>query len=44
MNREQGARDALAFVKRLDVPPANAAFDNAFDHPPRDLNGKATTP
>lgn len=31
MNREHGARDALAFIKRLDAPPAAAAFDAAFD-------------
>jgi sugar phosphate isomerase/epimerase len=31
MNREQGAREALEFVKRLDAPPAQTAFDSAFD-------------
>lgn len=31
MNREYGARDALAFVKRLDLPPSATAFDAAFD-------------
>ena len=31
MNREQGAREAVAFVKRLDVPTAQTAFDSAFD-------------
>jgi sugar phosphate isomerase/epimerase len=31
MNRQHGARDALAFVRRLDAPPSHAAFDAAFD-------------
>lgn len=31
MNREHGARDALAFVKRLDASPSGTAFDAAFD-------------
>jgi len=30
MAREHGAQDALAFVRRLDVPPAQAAFDRAL--------------
>jgi len=31
MNREHGARDALALVRRLDAPPSRTAFDAAFD-------------
>lgn len=31
MNREFGARDALAFVKRSVAPPSKTAFDAAFD-------------
>jgi sugar phosphate isomerase/epimerase len=30
MNREQGAREACEFTKRLDFTPANVAFDAAF--------------
>lgn len=30
MDREAGAREAAAFVRRLDFPPAAAAFDRAF--------------
>ena len=30
MDREWGARDALAFVRRLDFPPSAVAFDGAF--------------
>jgi len=30
MDREHGARDALAFVRRLDFPPSSLAFDGAF--------------
>jgi sugar phosphate isomerase/epimerase len=30
MDREHGAREACAFVRRLDFPPAQAAFDAAF--------------
>jgi sugar phosphate isomerase/epimerase len=30
MDREWGARDALAFVKRTDFPPSDVAFDAAF--------------
>jgi len=38
MNREHGARDALAFVRRLDAPPLATAFDAAFDrHVPLSL-------
>ena len=32
MQREHGAREACAFVRRLDFPPGSAAFDAAFDH------------
>jgi len=31
MKREHGARDALAFVRRLDAPPSATAFDAVFD-------------
>lgn len=31
MNREQGACEALAYVRRLDAPPSARAFDAAFD-------------
>ncbi|MBL8991077.1 MAG: sugar phosphate isomerase/epimerase [Phycisphaerae bacterium] len=31
MDREHGAREASAFVRRLDFPPAGRAFDAAFD-------------
>jgi sugar phosphate isomerase/epimerase len=30
MDREWGARDALAFVRRTDFPPSSVAFDAAF--------------
>jgi len=30
MNREQGAPEALALVRRLDLTPSNVAFDAAF--------------
>jgi hypothetical protein len=30
MEREHGAREACAFVRRLDFPSAAAAFDAAF--------------
>ena len=30
MNREQGAREACAFVKKVDFTPSNIAFDGAF--------------
>jgi sugar phosphate isomerase/epimerase len=30
MNREQGAPEALAMVRRLDITPSNVAFDAAF--------------
>jgi len=30
MDREHGAREACAFVKRIDFPPSVAAFDAAF--------------
>jgi sugar phosphate isomerase/epimerase len=30
MDREYGARDALAFVRRTDFPPSGVAFDAAF--------------
>ena len=30
MDREYGARDALAFVRRTDFPPSDVAFDAAF--------------
>jgi sugar phosphate isomerase/epimerase len=30
MDREYGARDALAFVRRTDFPPSQVAFDAAF--------------
>lgn len=31
MDREHGAREACEFVKRLDFPPSNVAFDAAFE-------------
>ena len=31
MNREHGAAEAAAFVKKLDFAPSNIAFDAAFD-------------
>lgn len=31
MDREYGAREAAAFVKRMDFPPSNIAFDAAFE-------------
>ncbi|MCC6353906.1 MAG: sugar phosphate isomerase/epimerase, partial [Verrucomicrobiae bacterium] len=31
MDREHGAAEAAAFVKRLDFPPSAVAFDAAFD-------------
>ncbi|MDB6068556.1 MAG: Xylose isomerase domain protein barrel [Pedosphaera sp.] len=31
MNREHGATEAAAFVKRMDFAPSNVAFDAAFD-------------
>ena len=32
MDREHGATEAAAFVKRVDFKPSNIAFDAAFDH------------
>ena len=32
MDREYGAREACDFVKRMDFPPSNIAFDAAFEH------------
>ncbi|MGH2443024.1 MAG: sugar phosphate isomerase/epimerase family protein [Chloroflexota bacterium] len=32
MDREWGARDALAFVRRADFPPSQIAFDAAFQN------------
>jgi sugar phosphate isomerase/epimerase len=31
MNREHGASESCAYVKRLDFAPSNVAFDAAFD-------------
>ncbi|HPA16478.1 MAG TPA: sugar phosphate isomerase/epimerase family protein [Verrucomicrobiae bacterium] len=31
MDREHGAAEAAAFVKRVDFPPSKIAFDSAFD-------------
>ena len=31
MDREHGAREACAFIKRADFKPSNVAFDAAFD-------------
>jgi sugar phosphate isomerase/epimerase len=31
MDREHGAREACEFVKRIDFPPSEVAFDAAFD-------------
>jgi len=31
MNRDQGAREACDFVKRIDLTPSDVAFDAAFD-------------
>ncbi|HWE11635.1 MAG TPA: sugar phosphate isomerase/epimerase family protein [Solirubrobacteraceae bacterium] len=33
MDREYGARDALAFTRRSDFPPSAVAFDAAFERP-----------
>jgi hypothetical protein len=30
MNRDQGAPEACAMVKRLELTPSNVAFDAAF--------------
>jgi hypothetical protein len=30
MNREQGAPEALAMVRRLSIVPSDVAFDDAF--------------
>ena len=30
MDREHGATEAAAFVKRVDFPPSNVQFDAAF--------------
>jgi len=30
MDREWGAQDAIAFVRRTDFAPSNVAFDAAF--------------
>ena len=32
MNRDFGAREAAAFVKRMDFTPSNVQFDAAFDN------------
>ncbi|MCC5847113.1 MAG: sugar phosphate isomerase/epimerase [Verrucomicrobia bacterium] len=32
MDREHGATEAAAFVKRVDFKPSQVAFDTAFDH------------
>lgn len=34
MDREWGARDALAFVRRINFPPSSVAFDAAFRSEP----------
>ena len=31
MDREHGAKEACGFVRRVDFPPSNVAFDAAFD-------------
>jgi hypothetical protein len=31
MDREYGAREACAYVKRVDFPSSNIAFDAAFE-------------
>jgi hypothetical protein len=31
MDREHGAREACAFVQRLDFTPSRVAFDAAFE-------------
>jgi hypothetical protein len=31
MERERGAREALEFVRKLDIKPSSAAFDAAFE-------------
>jgi hypothetical protein len=31
MEREHGAAEAAAFLRRLDFPPGKVAFDAAFD-------------
>ncbi len=35
MDREHGAREACAYLKGMDFPPAATAFDSAFDGDPR---------
>ncbi len=30
MNREQGAREACEFVRKIDFEPSSVAFDAAF--------------
>jgi hypothetical protein len=31
MDREHGATEAAAFVRQVDFPPSNIAFDGQFD-------------
>jgi hypothetical protein len=31
MDREHGATEACAFVKRIDFPPSEIAFDASFE-------------
>jgi sugar phosphate isomerase/epimerase len=37
MDREWGAQDALAFVRRTDFAPSTLAFDAAFQRDPQDI-------
>jgi len=34
MNRERGAREALEFVRKIDIDPSPAAFDSVFEKKP----------
>jgi sugar phosphate isomerase/epimerase len=34
MDREQGAREALAFVRKMDIAPSSSAFDSVFKKEP----------
>jgi len=31
MDREHGAKEACEFVRKIDFPPSNIAFDSAFE-------------
>jgi sugar phosphate isomerase/epimerase len=44
MNREYGAQEALAFVRRTDFSPSAVAFDAAMQRPARLRTGAAPSP